>query len=254
MVLTFDVETAGVSTYGMLCPADAHICRTRCLVECMAKEKQFDFKIIAGELKGKQIISPDLGITRPPLTRLRKAIFDYLTPYLDGADYLDLFSGTGSYLFEAVSRGAHSGTGIELEPRLADAINAQAAQFGMEDRLRCLTGDVFTTIPNLKGQDLRYDIIMMAPPQYQGIINRTLSLLAENYLLTSVGQNPCGFDSPMQSNVETAGVSTYKNVRSNGQIICQHDTSETDKIDWGEWCVVQQRKYGNTTFTIVGCR
>ncbi|MCX6834824.1 MAG: RsmD family RNA methyltransferase [candidate division Zixibacteria bacterium] len=189
----------------------------------MAKEKQFDFKIIAGELKGKRIVSPDLGITRPPLTRLRKAIFDYLTPYLDDSDFLDLFSGTGSYLFEAVSRGAHSATGIELEPRLADAINAQAAQFGVEDRLHCLTGDVFKTIPNLKGQASRYDIIMMAPPQYQGIIEQTLKLLKEHLVLWPLGQ-----------------------------IICQHDTSETDKIDWGAWHIQQQRRYGNTTFTIVG--
>jgi len=189
----------------------------------MAKEKQFDFRIIAGELKGKKIISPDLGITRPPLTRLRKAIFDYLTPFLDGADYLDLFSGTGSYLFEAVSRGAHSGTGVEMEPRLAEAINTQAAQFGVKDRLRCLTGDVFTSIPILKQQAYRCDIIMMAPPQYQGIIDRTLKLLKEHPVLW-----------PM------------------GQIICQHDASETDKIDWGAWRIQQQRKYGNTTFTILG--
>jgi 16S rRNA G966 N2-methylase RsmD len=45
----------------------------------MPKDKQFDFRVIAGELKGKKIVSPDLGITRPPLTRLRKAIFDFLT-------------------------------------------------------------------------------------------------------------------------------------------------------------------------------
>jgi 16S rRNA (guanine(966)-N(2))-methyltransferase RsmD len=189
----------------------------------MVKEKQFDFKIIAGELKGKKILSPDLGITRPPLTRLRKAIFDYLTPHLDGSDFLDLFSGTGSYLFEAVSRGAHSGTGIELEPRLADAINAQAAQFGVADRLHCLTGDVLKTIPNLKAQASRYDIIMMAPPQYRGIIEQTLKLLKEHLVLWPLGQ-----------------------------IICQHDTSETDKIDWGAWHIQQQRRYGNTTFTIVG--
>jgi 16S rRNA (guanine966-N2)-methyltransferase len=189
----------------------------------MAKESQLEFRIIAGELKGKKIISPDLGITRPPLTRLRKAIFDYLTPYLDGAAYLDLFSGTGSYLFEAISRGARSGTGVEMDPRLADAINAQAANYGVQDRLRCIVGDVFTVIPNLKQQDLRFDIIMMAPPQYQGIIDRTVKLLAEHDLLMP-----------------------------SGQVICQHDTSETDKIEWSVWRIVQQRKYGNTTFTICG--
>jgi len=189
----------------------------------MAKEKQFEFRIIAGELKGKKIVSPDLGITRPPLTRLRKAIFDYLTPYLDGAAYLDLFSGTGSYLFEAVSRGVSSGIGVELEPRPSEAINSQANQHGVGERLRCLTGDVFTIVPGLAQQGQRFDIIMMAPPQYKGIIDRTLMLLSDREVLDP-----------------------------QGQIICQHDTSETNKIDWGAWRILQRRCYGNTTFTILG--
>jgi 16S rRNA (guanine966-N2)-methyltransferase len=189
----------------------------------MTKENTLEFRIIAGELKGKKIVCPNLGITRPPLTRLRRSIFDYLTPYLDNADYLDLFSGTGSYLFEAVSRGAHSGTGVELEPRLAEAINVQAVKHVVQDRLKCLTGDVFTTIPALKLQDYRCDIIMIAPPQYQGIIDRTLKLLKEHPVL-----------------------------RPQGQIICQHDTSETNENNWGDWKIHQQRRYGNTTFTICG--
>jgi 16S rRNA (guanine966-N2)-methyltransferase len=189
----------------------------------MPKDKQFDFRIIAGELKGKRIVSPDLDITRPPLSRVRKAIFDYLTPYLEGAVYLDLFSGTGSYLFEAVSRGAKSGTGVELDLRLADAINAQAIQFGVADRLNCVKGDVFKVIPALKRKGISFDLIMIAPPQYKGIIDKTLTLLSEHQLLAP-----------------------------EGQILCQHDTSETDDIVWAPWRTLQKRKYGNTTFTILG--
>lgn len=189
----------------------------------MAGQKQLEFRIIAGDLKGKRIVCPDLGITRPPLTRVRKAIFDYLMPYLSEADYLDLFSGTGSYLFEAVSRGAKNVTGVELEKKLSESINAQAREYGVGEKLRCLTGDVFTVVPGLARRKLRFGIIMMAPPQYQRIIDRSLKLLGEHQLLSP-----------------------------NGQIICQHDTSETDKIDWASWRIIQQRKYGNTTFTILG--
>ena len=63
---------------------------------------------------------------------------------------------------------------------------------------------------------------MIAPPQYQGIIDRTLKLLKEYALLSP-----------------------------HGHTVCQHDTSETDKIDWGGWNILQQRKYGNTTFSIL---
>ncbi len=185
-------------------------------------KKQFKFSIIAGSLKGKSITAPDLGITRPPLSRLRKSIFDFLMPYIDEAAYLDLFSGTGSYLFEAVSRNASSATGVELERMLADSINNQAKKMGVSGNLSCLCNDVFEAIPNLKLRDRKYDVIMIAPPQYVGLIDRTLLLLKENNLLIS-----------------------------EGIILCQHDTSETKKINFSGFEILQVRKYGNTTFTIL---
>ncbi|UCE25108.1 MAG: RsmD family RNA methyltransferase [Candidatus Zixiibacteriota bacterium] len=181
-----------------------------------------EFRVVAGQLKGRPIKAPDLGITRPPLTRLRKAIFDFLNPYLENASYLDLFSGTGSYLFEAVSRGARAALGVEVEPILAEAINRQAEKYGVSDRLECLCEDVFEAIPKLASRGRRFDVIMIAPPQYQQLIDRTLVVLREHDVLTE-----------------------------DGMILCQHDTSETKKIDFLNWEIWQQRKYGNTTFTIL---
>lgn len=184
--------------------------------------KQFTFNIIAGSLKSRKLTAPDLGITRPPLSRLRKAIFDFLAPHLDSADYLDLFSGTGSYLFEAVSRGAATGTGVEINDQLTRSINAQAEKFGVSKQLICHNEDVFDSIKRLNNLGSSFDLIMLAPPQYQGFIDRTLEELQNSGLL-----------------------------RPDGMIICQHDSSETDRIDFGRFEVEQRRKYGNTTFTIL---
>jgi 16S rRNA (guanine(966)-N(2))-methyltransferase RsmD len=184
--------------------------------------KTLSFQVIAGELRGRRLSVPDLGITRPPLARLRKALFDFLQPHLESAIYLDLFSGTGSYLFEAVSRGAQSVTGIELEARLADAINNHARDLGVDTKLRCLCEDVFTAINRIHTTGKRFDIITMAPPQYKGYIDKTLAALEEHPLLTP-----------------------------DGLLICQHDTNETNKIDFRDFVIRQQRKYGNTTFTVL---
>jgi 16S rRNA (guanine(966)-N(2))-methyltransferase RsmD len=182
----------------------------------------FEFKIIAGELKGKIIKAPDLGITRPPLSRLRKSIFDFLNPYLDNCTYLDLFSGSGSYLFEAVSRYASNCVGVELEKKLADSINKHAVKLGVDDKLKCICDDVFSAIPKFYSNNNIFDIIMIAPPQYKGIIDKTLDTLKTN--------------------------SIYND---NTLIICQHDSSETKKIKFEKFEIYQQRKYGNTTFTIL---
>ena len=186
------------------------------------KPGHFKFSIIAGALKGKSITAPDFGITRPPLSRLRKAIFDFMMPYIGEAHYLDLFSGTGAYLFEAVSRGAQYAQGVELERKLVEAINRQATDLGVGGRPFCSGEDVFTAVPRLAAKGERYDVIMIAPPQYQGFIDRTLTTLRAHPLYAP---------------------STI--------IICQHDTSETDKINFGDFPIDQQRKYGNTTFTIL---
>ncbi len=185
-------------------------------------EHQFEFRIVAGSLKGRIITAPDLGVTRPPLSRLRKSLFDFLNPYLVEARYLDLFSGTGSYLFEAASRGAATVVGVELEPQLCDAINRQALELDVNDVMSCLCEDVMAALPRLSAKQARFDIVTLAPPQYKGIINHTLERLA-----------------------------AYPVFSDGALIVCQHDTSETGKIDVSGWELRQRRKYGNTTFTIV---
>lgn len=182
----------------------------------------FNFKIVAGSLKGKTIKAPDLGVTRPPLTRLRKSIFDFLNPYLPGCSYLDLFSGTGSYLFEAVSRGADTALGVELEPKLVEAINEQARKLGVEKALRCYCADVFKMIERFSSDGMIFDVVMIAPPQYKGIVDQTLRLMHEHPLIDE-----------------------------NSIVLCQHDSSESRKIYFSLFDIAQQRKYGNTTYTIV---
>lgn len=183
--------------------------------------KQFQFNVIAGFLKGKVIKAPDLGITRPPLSRIRKSIFDFLNPYLVDATYLDLFSGTGSYLFEAISRGAQKAYGVELEPKLAESINLQAKKYNIENSLVCYSDDVLDAIPKFYEHKKKFDIIMIAPPQYKKIIDETLKSLANNPI-----------------------------VHEDSVILCQHDTSEKN-INFQNFEILQQRKYGNTTFTIL---
>lgn len=186
------------------------------------KQNTFNFSVIAGTLKGKNISSPNLGVTRPPLSRLRKSIFDFLNPYLRDARYLDLFSGTGSYLFEAISRGASKAHGVDCEEKLVSSINTESVRLGVQDKLRCYCQDVFQAIPKLATQQELFDIVMIAPPQYVGLIDRTLSILSDNPIVVE-----------------------------GGIILCQHDTSETTKIDFQSMKIAQQRKYGNTTFTIL---
>ena len=69
-------------------------------------------RIIGGHLKGKKIYSPTDSFTRPLKDMVRESIFNIIEHSrkefvnLKNAKVLDLFSGTGSFGLECLSRGA----------------------------------------------------------------------------------------------------------------------------------------------------
>ena len=69
-------------------------------------------RIIGGNLKGKKILNPKDKSTRPLKDLVKESIFNIIEHSknefinLNGAKVLDLFSGTGSFGIECISRGA----------------------------------------------------------------------------------------------------------------------------------------------------
>ena len=63
-------------------------------------------RIIAGELKGRKLVTVPGIQTRPTADRVRGSIFNILGAGVRGALVLVLFAGTGAMGIEALSRGA----------------------------------------------------------------------------------------------------------------------------------------------------
>ena len=69
-------------------------------------------RIISGNLRGKKILSPLDKSTRPLKDMVRESIFNIIehskkeSVAIKNANVLDLFSGTGSFGIECLSRGA----------------------------------------------------------------------------------------------------------------------------------------------------
>ena len=74
-------------------------------------------RVIAGEAKGHRLLTPKGSHVRPTLDRVRESLFSILGPYLEDAQFLDLFAGTGANGIEALSRGAASCTFVDADPR-----------------------------------------------------------------------------------------------------------------------------------------
>ena len=76
-------------------------------------------RIISGIFRGKKILQPIDIKTRPLKDMVKESIFNILKHskkinfQIENSNILDLFSGTGSFGFECISRGARKITFVE---------------------------------------------------------------------------------------------------------------------------------------------
>lgn len=137
--------------------------------------------IIAGDDRGRKLISPTDDRIRPTPGMAREAIASILQDILPGCDFLDLYAGTGSVGLEALSRGAKTVTFVEQ--------NREAFQI-LRDNVRLMTrgkdchlvpGSVIDQCRQFARQKRRFDVIFIdAPYDIEGIPLRLVDpLLAE---------------------------------------------------------------------------
>jgi 16S rRNA (guanine966-N2)-methyltransferase len=119
-------------------------------------------RIVAGDLKGRRLVSPPAVTTRAATERIRESLFAMLEPVIEGARVLDLFAGAGSLGLEALSRGAARATFVERDRSALAAIRANVASTGVADRARVVAADVTSFLAGRT--DGPYDLVLCDPP------------------------------------------------------------------------------------------
>lgn len=121
-------------------------------------------RILAGELKGRRLITPRGPVTRPTADQIRIALMDTLTPRLPSARVLDLFAGAGGVGLEALSRGAVHTTFVERDRHAVAALRDNIASLGVQDRARVLGEDVARALDRLVREGATFDVVFLDPP------------------------------------------------------------------------------------------
>src|SRR2546422_10765924 len=80
-------------------------------------------RIIAGTRKGHRIDAPKGQTTRPTSDRVRENVFNLVAPWVEDAEVLDLFAGSGAMGIEALSRGAARAVFVEGDTDACRTIN-----------------------------------------------------------------------------------------------------------------------------------
>ncbi len=172
-------------------------------------------RIIAGKYRRLNLDGPNDNSIRPTMDRSKEGLFNIINMGIEGSDFLDLFSGTGSIAIEAISRGANYVELVEQSPKAITLIKKNLTK--IEEEIKVNNQDVFTYV---KYATHKFDYIFLDPP-YDMELEKIKLLIKEikaNDLL-----NP------------------------DGQIILEYNTKKAIDIDTVE--TIKFKKYGISGFT-----
>lgn len=144
-------------------------------------------RIIAGTLKNRTFKSPAGKQTRPALALIRRMIFDTLQPLIPDCEILDLFAGSGAFVFEGISRGAKKATAIDIDPKVISLLESNSQKLGISDMVETYSIDALRAIPELARSKRKFDLIFIAPPYFRRLTQESLRLLDHNPIIKKNG-------------------------------------------------------------------
>jgi 16S rRNA (guanine(966)-N(2))-methyltransferase RsmD len=119
-------------------------------------------RVIAGDFKGHNLLAPRGWKVRPTSDRAREAIFSALGDRVEGADVLDLYSGTGALAIEALSRGAARAVLVDRDTRPA---LGNVERLGLRERAELVRADVGGWLAAVgEGDGARFDLVFVDAP------------------------------------------------------------------------------------------
>jgi len=177
-------------------------------------------RVLAGEYKGKRLVTPKGTTTRPTADQVRIALMDTLMPVLPDARMLDLFAGAGGVGFEALSRGAAHATFVERDPRAVQALRQNVETLGVAERTRVERLDARAAVERLAREGAVFEVVFLDPPYDEDLVTPTLERLGATA-------------------VPAPG----------GLVIAQHLTKKAPAERHGRLGAYRTRRFGETTLT-----
>ncbi len=126
-------------------------------------------RVIGGSLKGRKLFIPLDKSTRPLRDMVRESIFNILdhsskvSKNINNSKVLDLFSGTGSFGIECLSRGAKEVIFFENYSNSIKVLKNNIFNLKLESKTKVYESNVY----NLKESNLNneiFDVIFIDPP------------------------------------------------------------------------------------------
>ena len=176
-------------------------------------------RITSGEWKNRNLEVPDIDGLRPTSERVRETLFNWLMPSIHKSVCLDLFAGSGSLGFEALSRGAKHCTFVEKSKlafrqikttrTILNAMNSEAHN--------CDAIDFLSSVHNHN-----FNLVFLDPP------------FSDDYLISSI-----------------ESIHEYQLVSSGGYIYIEFNKNNDLSDLPDNWSVIRKKIYGNVCFILI---
>ncbi|HHW61529.1 MAG TPA: 16S rRNA (guanine(966)-N(2))-methyltransferase RsmD [Syntrophomonadaceae bacterium] len=146
-------------------------------------------RVIAGSAKGRRLQAPAGMDTRPITDRIKESLFNILAPDIEGADFLDLFAGSGGVGIEALSRGARQAVFVDNSRKAAAVLAANLKHCDLEQHADLRLDDAIRAIKKLEREGRQFDIIYVDPPfTNAAIFSEVMAVLDRADILASMGK------------------------------------------------------------------
>jgi 16S rRNA (guanine966-N2)-methyltransferase len=150
-------------------------------------------RIIAGKFKGTNLLIPENKVTRPLKDLVRESIFNLLKHSnkisfeIEKKNILDLYSGTGSFGLECLSRNAKKVFFIEKEKNILKILKQNIEKLKLKDETKVFSDDVLKLIQKQNIFELKFDLIFCDPPFKDTNIGQLIKLILEKKILKKNG-------------------------------------------------------------------
>ena len=135
-------------------------------------------RIIAGQHRGRRLPVLIADGLRPTTDRVKETVFNWLMPYIQDANCLDCFAGSGGLGFEAMSRGAKSLTLVELNKAAAQQLKNNKALLKI-DNIEVIQQ---SALDFLQANQQKFSLVFIDPPFRKGLAQQAAELLVTNGL------------------------------------------------------------------------
>ena len=150
-------------------------------------------RIISGKYKGKKLLLPKDKNTRPLKDLVKVSIFNLLDhskkikKKLEDSSILDLFSGSGSFGIECLSRGSKFVYFFENYAGAINILEKNLSLFKNEKKFEIFKIDCFKFFNSYQKINKKFDIIFLDPPYKQNDLDKLLISILNIKLIKNDG-------------------------------------------------------------------